>query len=153
MGEKKISKNVCPYCGSENVTVDVDVRICCHVKDGRLALYDEYLDSSGEELDRAVSEASLDDLGGYCNDCGEYFDFDHADDSGVYFVPCEGSRKMDKKYSEVRDILDEQAREDLSSFYDNLNDSDRNLFWSVLENIGCSEEFRDYYHSEWEPED
>lgn len=101
MGEKKISKNVCPYCGSENVTVDADVRVRCHVENGRLVLYDEYLDRSGEELDRAVSEANLDDLGGYCNDCGEYFDVDNVDNSGVYFAPCEGlGRVIDKKYKD-----------------------------------------------------
>lgn len=151
---KKISTNCCPHCGSKNVTVDVDVRIRCHIEDGQIMLDDEYINSeSGSVLAEAVSEAGLDDLGGYCNDCGEYFDVDSADENGVYFTPSVDGRIMDKKYSETRDVLDTQAREDLSSFYDNLNDSDRSLFWSVLENVGCSEEFRDYYHSEWKSED
>ena len=100
MGEKKISKNVCPYCGSENVTVDVDVRIGCHIEDGQIMLNDEYLDRSGRELARAVSESGWEDYGGYCNDCGEYFDVDHVDDSGVYFTPDDGGRIMDKKYKD-----------------------------------------------------
>jgi NADH pyrophosphatase NudC (nudix superfamily) len=101
MSEKKISKNVCPHCGSKNVTVDVDVRIRCHIEDGQIMLNDEYLDRSGRELARAVSESGWEDYGGFCGDCGNYFDVDHVDDSGVYFTPCEGlGRVIDKKYKD-----------------------------------------------------
>jgi hypothetical protein len=39
------------------------------------------------------------------------------------------------------DILDGQAREDLANLYDYVN---KDVFWSVLQCVGCENEFRRY---------
>lgn len=42
------------------------------------------------------------------------------------------------------DILDEQAKEDLFEYYSDLNDRDKDVFWSTMQCVGCEEEFRRY---------
>ena len=42
-------------------------------------------------------------------------------------------------------ILDEQAREDLLALYkETIDEGHKVYFWSVLECVGCAEEFRAY---------
>ncbi len=43
-------------------------------------------------------------------------------------------------------MLDLQAKKDLAEFIIQLNAADREIFWSTLECVGCSEEFREYYN-------
>ena len=76
--------NVCPYCGSSDVVVNVDVRISsCHIK------------NPISELEYSISRAGIDDLSGHCNDCKEYFYVEAVDDKGVCFC------KIDQKYFNV----------------------------------------------------
>lgn len=43
------------------------------------------------------------------------------------------------------DILDEQAKEDLADLYnDTYKNVDEDTFWSILQCIGCEDEFRRY---------
>ena len=42
-------------------------------------------------------------------------------------------------------MLDNQAKDDLRRLYESTEDEDRKkYFWSVLECVGCEEEFKDY---------
>ena len=88
--------NVCPYCGSSDVVVNVDVRISsCHIKNNKICLNDEYIKNPISELEYSISRAGIDDLSGHCNDCKEYFDVEAVDDKGVCFC------KIDQKYFNV----------------------------------------------------
>ena len=88
--------NVCPYCGSSDVVVNVDARISsCHIKNNKICLNDEYIKNPISELEYSISRAGIDDLSGHCNDCKEYFYVEAVDDKGVCFC------KIDQKYFNV----------------------------------------------------
>jgi len=74
----------CPYCDNQDVTVDVTVKITCHLnKDRQLVVNDWWIPNG--DLKEAATTASLRDMNGFCSKCGEYFDVD-ADNSGkIYF--------------------------------------------------------------------
>ena len=63
----------CPYCGSENVTVDCDIRVTGRLNpDGTVTVKNHW---NLNELSIAINESSCDDLSGFCDDCGIYCDF------------------------------------------------------------------------------
>ena len=86
--------NACPYCGSSNISIDVDVRVTCHIENDKICLDDPYLNP-----DVFRSEiCDVNDIGGYCNDCEKYFDIDFDTTKGVYCVKIDTLRRMEKKY-------------------------------------------------------
>lgn len=65
----------CPYCGSEDMTVDIDVRITGDLqKDGTIKIR-SYWTPDGE-LKEAVATNLSDDMQGYCGNCDAYCSFD-----------------------------------------------------------------------------
>ena len=78
--------NVCPYCGSSNIAVNVDIRISsCHIENNKICLNDEYIKNPISELEYSISRADIDDLLGHCNDCEQFFDVEAINDKGVRF--------------------------------------------------------------------
>jgi DNA-directed RNA polymerase subunit RPC12/RpoP len=63
----------CPYCGSENMTVDCDIRITGILQpNGKIVVKDWW---GLNELNNTVSISSSSDMQGRCADCGEYCSF------------------------------------------------------------------------------
>lgn len=89
--------NSCPYCGNKNINIDVDIRVGCHLEDGQLMLNDGYAD----QIPEAVNSSDYEDMGGYCPECGHYFNVTDIDDKGFYFEKLKPGheRDMEKKYS------------------------------------------------------
>lgn len=64
----------CPHCGSDKMTVDVDITITGTLdKDGKVRvkpIWDE------TELQEAIEESSCHDMRGFCDECGKSCGFD-----------------------------------------------------------------------------
>ena len=93
--------NVCPYCGSSNVGVDVDIRISCHIKNNKLYSDNTYVnnpDALYNEIKRSCIE---EDFGGRCYECEKAFDVEAVDDKGVCFAKTSFIRKIDQKYFNI----------------------------------------------------
>lgn len=88
--------NVCPYCGSTDISIDVDIRVTCHIENNKSCLDSRYKDK--DVLQAEINYAGLNDIGGYCNDCEEYFDVEGRYDKGICFMKINGHRRMDRKY-------------------------------------------------------
>ena len=83
----------CPYCGSGNMTADIDIRITGRLNsDGTIRVNDWWLERP--ELTELVNTATSEDIHGYCNTCGSYCDFDG--DKG--FIPYPESKNPDYPY-------------------------------------------------------
>ena len=81
----KIIKNCCPYCGSEDITIDVDITVSAHFENGTLFLDEKRFGTYRDAIDEAIQGAGYDQMRGFCYDCGADFGVDHIDDAGVYF--------------------------------------------------------------------
>lgn len=65
----------CPYCGSSDMTVDMDVRITGDLyEDGTIKVRDWWTPDG--ELKEAVYSNSSEFMQGYCSSCGAYCSFD-----------------------------------------------------------------------------
>ncbi len=64
----------CPYCGSSNMTVDMDIRITGDLQeDGTVILRKHWTDY--DELQSQVNENDSDHMQGWCADCDGYCSF------------------------------------------------------------------------------
>ena len=73
--ENKIN-TCCPYCGSDDICADVDIRITGKLqKDGTIRANDWWLQRSTLE-DEAIGGTSSEDINGFCSNCGAYCAFD-----------------------------------------------------------------------------
>ena len=77
----KMTKNCCPFCGSKNITIDVDITVSTYFENGILIINKRDFNI----IDEAIEAAGYDQMCGFCYDCGAYFTVDHINDSGVYF--------------------------------------------------------------------
>lgn len=74
--KKKNVNTTCPYCGSKNMTADCDIRITGVLdKKGHIRVKDFWLERETLEGE-AIMESADSDIHGFCEDCGEYCDFD-----------------------------------------------------------------------------
>lgn len=76
------TKNCCPFCGSKDITIDVDITVGTYFKNGMLIVKENF---DTKAIDEAIEAAGYDQMCGFCYDCGAYFTVDHINDSGVYF--------------------------------------------------------------------
>ena len=81
MYNMEMTKNCCPFCGSKNITIDVDITVSTYFENGILIINKRDFNI----IDEAIEAAGYDQMCGFCYDCGAYFTVDHIDDSGVYF--------------------------------------------------------------------
>lgn len=81
----KTTKNCCPCCGSEDITIDVDITVGTRFENGMLVLDEKNFGTHRDAIDEAIEAASYDQMKGFCYGCGSYFSVDHIDDTGVYF--------------------------------------------------------------------
>ena len=93
--------NVCPYCGSSNIDIDVDIRISCHIKNNKLYSDDTCINNPDALHNEIKEQCVEEDLGGHCNDCKKTFDVESVDDKGVCFVKTSFMRKIDRKYFDM----------------------------------------------------
>lgn len=61
----------CPYCGNDDMTLDVCVILTCKVNhEGTFSLNDWW---TKEQIQKeAIAEVTDNDLRGFCNNCGNY---------------------------------------------------------------------------------
>lgn len=85
MYNMETTKNCCPFCGSKNITIDVDITVGTRFENGMLVLDEKNFGTHRDAIDEAIEAAGYDQMCGFCYDCGAYFTVDHIDDSGVYF--------------------------------------------------------------------
>lgn len=72
--KKKPFNRKCPYCGSENMTADIDVRVTGDLQpDGTIKVRNFW--TPDNELEVAVASSSASDIQGFCGACGGYCDF------------------------------------------------------------------------------
>ena len=66
--------NKCPYCGSDKIVANVDIRITGKLDErGEIHALDFW---KGSALDtEAIAETPSKDIHGFCSDCGEYCNF------------------------------------------------------------------------------
>ena len=76
------TKNCCPFCGSKDITIDVDITVGKKKKNGILIVKENF---DTNAIDEAIQTAGYDQMRGFCYDCSACFAVDHIDDSGVYF--------------------------------------------------------------------
>ena len=68
-----VKNTKCPYCGSENITADCEVRVTGKLNaDGTISVKDDWDISA---LNETVNESACSDIQGFCYDCGKYSDF------------------------------------------------------------------------------
>ena len=79
------TKNCCPFCGSKDITIDVDITVSTRFENGMLVLDEKNFSTHRDAIDEAIETAVYDQMHGFCYDCDAYFAVDHIDDSGVYF--------------------------------------------------------------------
>lgn len=96
----KTTKNCCPYCGSKDITIDVDVTVGTRFENGMLILDEKHSGSCWNTINEAIEAAGYDQMQGFCYDCGGYFDIDHIDDAGVYF----------RKDNDFADLTDDERK-------------------------------------------
>ena len=78
----KTTKNCCPFCGSKDITIDVDITVGTYFKNGILIIKENF---DTNVIDEAIVTAGYDQMRGFCYDCSACFAVDYIDDSGVYF--------------------------------------------------------------------
>ena len=76
------TKNCCPFCGSKDITIDVDITVGTYFKNGILIVKENF---DTNAIDEAIQTAGYDQMCGFFYDCSACFAVDHIDDSGVYF--------------------------------------------------------------------
>lgn len=81
----KTTKNCCPYCGSKDITIDVDITVGTRFENGMLVLDKKHFNTYQDAIDEAVEAAGYNQMKGFCYDCDANFSVDHIDDTGVYF--------------------------------------------------------------------
>lgn len=81
----EMTKNCCPFCGSKNITIDVDITVGTRFENGMLVLDENNFGTHRDAIDEAIEAAGYDQMRGFCYDCSAYFAVHHIDDSGVYF--------------------------------------------------------------------
>ena len=65
----------CPYCGSSDMTVDMDIRITGDLyEDGTIKIRKWW--TPDDELKEAVYSNRSEDMQGFCSKCGSYCSFD-----------------------------------------------------------------------------
>ena len=64
----------CPYCGSDQMTVDADIRVTGTLSSNGRIVIKRCWDRA--ELTESANELSSKDLEGFCDECGEYCNFD-----------------------------------------------------------------------------
>lgn len=65
----------CPYCGSSDMTADVDIHVTGDLQpDGTIKVRRYWMPD--DELEIAVASSSASDIQGYCGACGAYCCFD-----------------------------------------------------------------------------
>ena len=89
----KMTKNCCPFCGSKNITIDVDITVSTYFENGILIINKRDFNI----VDEAIEAAGYDQMCGFCYYCGAYFTVDHIDDSGVYFKTHQEEEQWNKK--------------------------------------------------------
>ena len=73
--EKLHVNTCCPYCGSKEMTTEINIRITGDLQhNGTIKIRDYW--TPAEELEIAVSSAPSKDIKGYCSHCSNYCDFD-----------------------------------------------------------------------------
>ena len=93
----KMTKNCCPFCGSKNITIDVDISVSTRFENSMLVLDEKNFSTHRDAIDEAIQTAGYDQMRGFCYDCGAYFTVDHIDDSGVYFKIHQEEEQWNKK--------------------------------------------------------
>lgn len=64
----------CPYCGSSNMTVDMDIRITGDLQeDGTIKVREHW--TSYDELQEAAMSNTSDYIQGWCSNCDGYCNF------------------------------------------------------------------------------
>jgi len=83
------SKGLCPYCGSNNVSLNVEITVTCSVNEnGEITVDGRWEDI--DEIHDTVIEASDEKMTGYCHDCHKHLSvINECCDSRVSFKESE----------------------------------------------------------------